>query len=507
MTSFVQTVAFRGISVIRVDVQIHLSNGLPSFTIVGLPDKTVAESRERIRASFSSLNLSFPSKKIIVNLAPADFQKEGSHYDLPIALGILVAMEVIDAELLSQYVVLGELGLDGSLSNVSGVLAASLDAFSQNKGIICPKDVAKEAVWAGSIDIVAAPTLKSVIDHLKGETILLPPEIPKLQYNPNSSIDFKEIKGHKTIKRALEVAAVGRHHVMMMGPPGCGKSLLASALSGIIPPLTPQEALDVSIIYSLAGLSPTQGLVEQRPYRSPHHSASLPSLVGGGHRSKPGEISLAHRGILFMDEFSEFNRSVLEALRQPLETGEVTISRANAHMTYPAEFQLIAAMNPCRCGFFGTIEKQCGRAPVCAQDYQQKISGPLWDRFDMRLYVQALSKEDLASNNASHGDDSQTINHRIQSALQFQYDFQTELGVKIQSNSMLKGKILTQLTPLSDAASLLLAKALDKLLVSGRGYDRILRLSRSLADLEQSPVIDTHHLAEALSYRDHDFSS
>src|SRR5215468_1567032 len=395
MAAKVRTVAFHGVEVIEVETQVTIGSGLPAFTVVGLPDKAVAESRERVRAALAALGLALPPKRITVNLAPADVAKEGSHFDLPIALGLLAAMEVLPADELGSYTVLGELALDGSLTNVAGVLLAALAAATRGGGLICPAACGGEAAWAGEVEIIAAPTLLAIVNHFKGIQLLPPPEA-RLAVSRAGGFDLRDVKGQESAKRALEVAAAGGHNLRMIGPPGAGKSMLAARLPGILPPLEPAEALELGMIQSVAGGLRSGELSRERPFREPHHSASLPALVGGGSRPRPGEISLAHQGVLFLDELPEFNRAALEALRQPLETGRITIARANGHVTYPARVQLIAAMNPCRCGWLSEPGRACGRAPRCAQDYQAKLSGPLLDRIDLHIDVPAVSPADLS---------------------------------------------------------------------------------------------------------------
>src|SRR5438552_5879829 len=395
MVARVRTVAFQGVEVIEVETQVTIASGLPAFTVVGLPDKAVAESRERVRAALASLGLALPPKRITVNLAPAADVKEGSHFDLPIALGLLAAMEALPAEELGFYTVLGELALDGSLTAVAGVLLAALAAAGRGSGIICPAACGGEAAWAGEVEIIAAPNLLAIVNHFKGTQLLAPPE-PSLARPHSAGLDLADVKGQESAKRALEIAAAGGHNLLMVGPPGSGKSMLAARLPGILPPLEPAEALELGMIQSVAGGLRSGGLTRDRPSRDPHHSASLPALVGGGPRARPGEISLAHQGVLFLDELPEFNRAALESLRQPLEIGRVTIARANGHVTYPARIQLVAAMNPCRCGWLSEPGRACSRAPRCAQDYQAKISGPLLDRIDLHIDVPAVSTDDLA---------------------------------------------------------------------------------------------------------------
>ncbi len=345
MVAHINTVAFAGIDVLPIQVQVAISGGLPTFTIVGLPDKAVGESRERVRAALNAIGLALPAKRITVNLAPADVQKEGSHFDLPIALGLLVAMGVVPMEDMAHFTALGELGLDGSIAAVAGVLPAAIAANAQSHGLICPGTQGGEAAWAGGAEVLAPRSLLELINHFKGASVLPPPK-PAEPKADMTFLDLKDIKGQETAKRALEIAAAGGHNLLMVGPPGAGKSMLASRLPGLLPPLSAAEALEVSMIHSVAGQLAGGTIVRQRPFRDPHHSASTPALVGGGLRVRPGEISLAHRGVLFLDELPEFSRQALEALRQPLESGRVVVARANTHVNYPARFQLVAAMNP-----------------------------------------------------------------------------------------------------------------------------------------------------------------
>lgn len=498
MVGRVYSVAFQGVEVLEIDVQVQISSGLPQFHIVGLGDKAVTESRERIRACFHTLGLALPAMHITVNLAPADVQKEGSHYDLPIALGLLVIMGILSSEDISEYTALGELGLDGTIAPVSGVLPAAIETAASGRGLICPAACGSEAAWAGDLQILAAPNLLALVNHFKGTQVLSPPQprIPDLSSNPG--LDLYDIKGQDLAKRALEVAAAGGHNLLMIGPPGAGKSMLAARLPSILPPLEPAEALEVTMIHSLSGTLPEEGLIRRRPFRDPHHSASLPALVGGGHRSKPGEISLAHLGVLFLDELPEFNRSTLEALRQPLESGRAVVARANAHITYPARVQLVAAMNPCRCGYYGDPSRECPRVPRCAQDYQNKISGPLLDRFDITIDVPEVPATDLISD--SPRDHSADVEQRVSRARALQRErYETSLNPPL--NAIADGKILTQFATPNTEGQELLEKAMEKLKLSGRGYHRVLRVARTLADLEGCETVKRNHIAEALGYR------
>jgi len=502
----IASVAFHGIEVLGVDVQVQTAAGLPAFAVVGLPDKAVGESRERVRAALASLGLALPPKRIIVNLAPADLSKEGSHFDLPIALALLATMGVLPAAELDRYAALGELGLDGRIAAVAGVLPAAISAAQMGLGLICPAEQGGEAAWAGEIEVLAAPNLLTLINHFRGSQVLRPPE-PKMALQDGAALDLADIKGQESAKRALEIAAVGGHNLLMIGPPGSGKSMLAQRLPGILPPLEPAEALEVSMIHSVAGNLAEGRLLRRRPFRDPHHSATLAALTGGGPRAKPGEVSLAHLGVLFLDELPEFPRSALESLRQPLETGRVTVARAAAHVTYPARFQLIAAMNPCRCGHLGDATRACGRQPRCGQDYQAKLSGPLLDRLDLAIEVPAVSASDLTLPPAAER--SADVAARVAAARAFHRERVERLRANEDAstlpaprfNAELDGRWLEELAAPDSEGRRLLANAVERFHLSARGYHRILKLARSLADLEAEPQIRRVHIAEALSYR------
>ena len=497
MVARVNTVAFQGVEVLDIDVQVQLSNGLPAFNIVGLPDKAVGESRERVRAALHAIGLSLPPKRLTVNMSPADVVKEGTHFDLPIALGVLAAMGVIPADELDHYVVLGELALDGNLTRVSGVLPAAIHAVSLGKGIICPAPCGKEALWAGDVDVLAPHNLVALMNHIKGVQLLAKPDVPEFENLDGLLPDLSEVKGQESAKRALEVAAAGGHNMLMVGPPGSGKSMLAARLPGILPPLEPSEALEVSMIHSIAGQLEDGRLIRRRPFRDPHHSASLPSLIGGGMKATPGEISLAHRGVLFLDELPEFARNTLESLRQPLETGRVLVSRVNYHMTFPARFQLIAAMNPCRCGHMADASQACARAPKCGSEYQTKISGPLLDRIDIMIDVPQVLALDLSLPPPSEG--SADVAARVLRAREIQRE--RFKGLNISINAEAEGEMLDRMSHPDDAGRKLLVEAAEKMKLSARGYHRVLRVARTLADLEGVESVRKPHIAEALSYR------
>ncbi|WP_424813818.1 YifB family Mg chelatase-like AAA ATPase [Roseococcus sp. YIM B11640] len=491
------TFAFAGIQAVPVEVQVQLAPGLPSFQVVGLADKAVAESRERVRAALTGLGLALPAKRVLVNLAPADLAKEGSHYDLPIALALLSAMEVIPRECLSGFAALGELSLDGSILPVAGVLPAALGASTAGLGLICPAAQGAEAAWAGRGEVLAPADLPALLNHFRGVQVMTPPAPPPLQAEDWRGPCLSEVKGQETAKRALEIAAAGGHNLLMIGPPGAGKSMLAARLPGLLPPLTPAEALELSMVHSIAGLLRDGRLLTRPPFREPHHSASQAALIGGGGRARPGEISLAHNGVLFLDEWPEFPRPALEALRQPMETGRAVIARANAHVTYPARFQCIAAMNPCRCGHLGQTGRECGRAPRCGEEYSDRLSGPLLDRMDITVEVQAVPPSELAR--APSGEATSRIAARVRAARERQRQRYGEDGPR--HNAAADGPILEATARLDEAARQLLEQAADRLALSARGFVRTIRLSRTIADLEGAEGVSRSHLAEALSYR------
>ncbi len=496
MISSTHTVAFLGIHVLKIKIEVQLTRGLPSFTIVGLGDKAIAESKERVRAVLNTLQINLPPQRITVNLAPADVFKEGTHYDLPIAMALLAAMKIIPPHLIENYIMMGELGLDGSIRPVIGILPAAIEAKKNNLGFICPEKQGSEALWADLDNIISAPNLISLLNHLKGEILLPPPQTTDEIDTPYLP-DLEDIKGQETARRALEIAAAGGHNMLMIGPPGTGKSMLAARLPSLLPPLSHEEMLEVNQIHSVAGKTKDGTFITTRPFRAPHHSATMVSLVGGGSKAKPGEISLAHRGILFLDELPEFNRSVLEALRQPIETGTITVSRANAHVTYPAQFQLITAMNPCKCGYLGVSGNECARAPKCGAEYLSKISGPLLDRIDLQLEVPAINPWDLGT--TQKGESSKTVAQRVKQALEFsKLRFK---GTGILQNAQIDGTLLEEYAHLTNEAQNTLQQAAEKMRLSARGYHRVIRVARTIADLALEEAISIQHVKEALSFK------
>ncbi len=502
MVQRVSTVAFEGIEVRPVDVQVQVAPGMPAFTVVGLPDKAVSEARERVRSAMIASGLALPARRITINLAPADLPKEGSHYDLPIALGLMAAIGAIPHDALSGFAVLGELGLDGSIAAVAGVLPAAIGANARGEGLICPAACGPEAAWASpEIEIIAAASLIQLANHFKGTQVLSRPQ-PKILEVADAALDLADIKGQESAKRALEVAAAGGHNLLMVGPPGAGKSMLAARLPSILPPLAPAELLEVSMVASVAGEIKGGALTNRRPFRAPHHSASMPALVGGGLHARPGEISLAHHGVLFLDELPEFQPQVLDALRQPLEIGEVSIVRANHRATYPARFMLVAAMNPCRCGHASDPGYACrrGQNAGCAADYQARISGPLLDRIDLHIEVPAVTAADLLLPPPAEG--SREVAERVALARERQATRYAAIGLPhLRTNAAISGAVLEEVARPDSGGLALLREAADAMRLSARGYHRVLRVARTLADLDGAEKVGRVHLAEALSYR------
>jgi magnesium chelatase family protein len=502
MVSRINSFAFSGIEAVNIEIECQISaGGMANFIIVGLPDKAVAESRERIKSAFSAMSLAFPYKRVVINLTPADIYKEGSHFDLPISLAILAEMEILPKDEIAKFFALGEISLDGRINPVSGVLPAAVTASSFDKGIICPKENAREALWASSeIEILGASSLIDIINHFRGIQPISKMRVEdKILENFESDFtpDFIDVKGQENAKRAAEITASGGHNLLMNGPPGSGKSMIASRIIGILPDLSPKEILETSIVFSVAGYLKDGKLINKRPYRNPHHNISMPAMVGGGKTAKPGEISLSHNGVLFLDELPEFPRQVLDSLRQPLENKTVSISRVNSHVTYPAKFQLVAAMNPCKCGYLGDASRACSIAPKCGTDYQMKISGPLLDRIDIHIEVPAQNP--LKAYNESKSEASSVIKQRVLKTREIQSERYKNLNFEL--NSDLIGEDLEKFAILESEAKQLLEKAVDKFKFSMRGYAKVLRLSRTIADMEASDIIKKHHLAEAISYR------
>jgi len=500
MVSHVTTVAFQGIEAVPVDVQVQIAPGLPKFIIVGLPDKAVAESSERVRSALHASGLSLPAKRIIVNLAPADLPKEGSHYDLPIALALMAAIGAVPGDQLGDFVALGELALDGTVTSVAGVLPAAIAANAMDRGIVCPASSGPEAAWASSEMTILAPrSLIAVANHFRGVQVLPRPEAGVAEAD-GVLPDLADIRGQESAKRALEVAAAGGHHLLMVGPPGAGKSMLAQRLPSLLPPLFPAELLEVSMVASIAGTISNGRLTRRRPFRSPHHSASMAAMVGGGMRARPGEAALAHHGVLFLDELPEFSPQVLDSLRQPLESGETVIARANYRITYPSRLQLIAAMNPCKCGMAGEPGFTCRRGPRCVSDYQARISGPLLDRIDIRIDVPAVSATDLILPASS--ENSATVAARVAAARAIQRERFLALGVTdVSTNAQCAPALIERLATPDRGGSELMRAAAEAMRLSARGYHRVLKVARTLADLDGAETVGKVHIAEALSYR------
>lgn len=498
MFALIKTFALSGIESTKIDVEVHASSGLPVLNIVGLANRAVSESKERVRSAITSMGLALPAKRITINLSPSDIQKEGTHYDLPIALGLLVAMEILPQERLSKFIAMGELSLNGSIKYINGAMPAVLMAMENDLGVICPYDNFHEAAFISSGKKILAPrSLMQLINYFNSDTPLEPPKDLDIDQVSQNTKDLSDVIGQTKAKRALEIAITGGHNMIMVGAPGSGKSMIAERAIGLLPPLSPSQALETSMLHSISGLLANGKISSSNPFRTPHHSASIPSIVGGGRFAKPGEISLAHNGILFMDEFAEFPSSLLDSLRQPMETGKVSISRAESHVTYPAKFQLIAAMNPCKCGYFGDVKKQCSFVPGCAQKYMSKISGPIMERIDIQTSV---SPEKINLSDIREKDDTYSTaatKKRIIEGRQFQKSrYKSDVLNASLSNSMVE-----EFCKLDTETSQYLEKINVQYDFSMREYHKILKVSRTIADLHMRDTIMKNDIIEALSFR------
>jgi len=499
MAGRVATVAFEGVEARRVEVEVQLTGGTIAFAVVGLPDKAVAESKERVRAAFAGLGLALPGKRIVANLSPADLPKEGNHYDLPIALALLTVMGVLPTDALEEWAAIGELNLDGQIAPVAGALPAAVAAGGWGLGLICPEACGPEAAWAGATPILAPRSLIAIVNHFRGAQVMSAPR-PGPMLEGGKVPDLRDVKGQEQAKRALELAAAGGHNLLYIGPPGSGKSMLAQRLPGLLPPLSAEELLATSMVHSMAGLIAKGALTRARPFRAPHHSASMAALTGGGQRAKPGEVSLAHNGVLFLDELPEFGPQALDSLRQPLETGEVMVARANYHIRYPARVQLVAAQNPCRCGLGGPGRGRCGKAPRCQMSYQARVSGPLLDRIDLTVEVPPVTAADLALPAPAEGTAQAAARVAKARAIQAARAAEASQG-DASLNARAEGAWLEKIAALDAPASALLTRAADAGGLSARGWTRTLRLARTIADLEGAGSVRRIHVAEALIYR------
>ena len=504
MVNKVKSATVIGLNAYTISIETDVMNGLPKFSIVGLPDASINEARDRVRSAIKNSSFTFPARKVVVNLAPADLKKEGSNFDLPIAIGLLTEEDILSEEKIKDYAFIGELSLDGSIRGVNGILPLILGLKSEGiKNIVVPKINAIEAALAGEINIFGAESLCEVVSHFTEtpieKTIVDINEYLKISSSQEYIYDFKDVKGQQKAKKALEIAAAGGHNILMTGSPGSGKTLMAKCFASILPPLELQEALELTKIYSICGLlSQNEPLMTKRPFRAVHHTASANGIIGGGTSPKPGEITLAHRGVLFLDEMVEFPRNVLEVLRQPLEDGEIVISRAKHSIKYPAKFMLLGAMNPCPCGYLGDKQKQCTCSEFQINRYQSRLSGPLLDRIDLQVEVPRLTSEELL-NIKSPSENSADIRKRVMSARKIQAERYKNDG--ILTNSELTSKLLKKYCQIDNKCAELLKIASVKYQLSGRRYDRILKLARTIADLDNSINIEQNHIMQALQYR------
>ncbi|MGE5480149.1 MAG: YifB family Mg chelatase-like AAA ATPase [Chloroflexota bacterium] len=504
MYSLIYSGSTYGVDAFTVEIETHLDNAVPAFAIVGLPDSSVKESRERVTAAIKNSSFAFPSKKITVNLAPADVRKEGSGFDLPIALGVLTSVSILPRECSERTIFLGELALDGSLRPVHGALPISIRAARDGfKRIVLPVENSEEAALVGGIDSIPVRSLEEAVKFITGELDIAPCKVDLNaifeQVGDVHQVDLSDVKGQENVKRAIEIAAAGGHNMLMIGPPGSGKTMIAKRISTVLPPLTLEEALETTKIHSIAGMLGSAALITRRPFRSPHHTISDAALVGGGvNKIRPGEISLAHHGVLFMDELPEFARNVLEVLRQPLEDKRITISRTKMNIDYPANFMLVCSMNPCPCGNFNDPTKECSCTSTQIKRYLSRISGPLLDRIDLHVEVPAVKYQDLSSKRV--GEKSVTIRDRVVEARKRQIK-RFEGEAKTFKNSDMSSKQMRKYCVLDDASQSLLKMAIEKLGFSARAYDRIIKIARTIADLAGSENIRSEHVSEAIQYR------
>jgi len=501
MLSKIKSIALNGLDGSLVEIQTDISNGIPEFEIVGLPDATVKEAKKRVNAAIKNSGLEFPNKKILINLAPANIRKEGSSFDLAMAVGILVAMgrtPQIDMDKLASTIFIGELSLDGKINRTNGVLPMCIEARELGiKTVILPKANSNEASIISELDIIPVSNIKEVVKHLNEEKEISKFKIEKFIFNENYIMDFSEVKGQENVKRALEITAAGGHNCLMIGSPGAGKTMMAKRLVTILPELTINEAMEITKIHSISGELKKDGLIMNRPFRMPHHTVPISTIIGGGRIPQPGEISLAHFGVLFLDELTEFSRNILESLREPLENKEVIINRLNGNYRFPCNFMFVASMNPCPCGYYGDEEKECKCTPQEIHKYLRKISGPLLDRIDIQIEVKRPKIEKISSK--ENLEKSAQIRERVNKARKIQLQRYQEYG--IHSNAELSTKMIAEFCRLDKKGEELLQSAFRKLRLSVRAYERILKVARTIADLDEKPNIEFQHVAEAIQYR------